>query len=572
VPTGLSPATIKAAYGLSNITFNANGQTIHGDGSGQTIAIIVAYHDPNLVSDLNTFDSAYQLPSATLNQINLAGNQTDRGWAGEETLDAEWAHAIAPGAKIDVVEAKSASTQDLLAAVNEAKSLPGVSVVSMSWGGAETPNEATYDSIFTTPAGHQGITFIAASGDSGPTAGAQWPASSPNVLSVGGTTLSVSSTGANLGESAWSGSGGGYSLYEAEPAYQASAQSSGRRSTPDVAFDADPNTGVSVYTTDPSTGQGGWQTVGGTSVGAPSWAGIIAILDQGLAAQGKGTLDGATQSLPALYDLPSMAFNSVSNTTTRGFGFLGFAAPTSSETSTGLGSPNGSNLINDVISGTTQSSTGEANSGQTVGGSQTGSSGSGTVTTGGSSVGGGQSSGGGVTGVGQGAGGVQEPPWLPIGWWPIGSWPIFTGGSTAGSSGGTQTSGAQNPPTTPVSSTPGSGGAVTHGGHSVRHVRIPVHAHHAVATTPSGRGVAGSNVVRHKVSANEVSAPTNTATLTVALGSLAGGSIESLTISLPASLSSFAPIPWQNAPQVGLAWTGAARSPYLGRSRDGSSA
>ena len=118
----------------------------------------------------------------------------------------------------------------------------------MSWGFTEMSNESSYDSYFTTPAGQAGITFIAASGDDGVV---EYPATSPNVLSVGGTTLNLSGSGTYGSETAWIDSGGGYSQYEPEPGYQESVQQTGMRSTPDVSFDGDPNTGVEVYATPP---------------------------------------------------------------------------------------------------------------------------------------------------------------------------------------------------------------------------------------------------------------------------------------------------------------------------------
>jgi hypothetical protein len=251
----------------------------------------------------------------------------------------EWAHAIAPGARIVVVEARSASTQDLLAAVRTARAMAGVSVVSMSWGGSEYAGQTASDSVFTTPAGHTGITFVAASGDAGSAGGAEWPSSSANVVAVGGTTLRVTASGVYQGESVWAGSGGGRSRYESEPAYQRTIQASGRRTTPDVAFDADPSTGVLVYATDPTTGLGGWAQVGGTSLGAPAWAAIIAIADQGRVLAGKSTLDGASQTLSALYSLPSSDYHAVAN-------LSGTAvSPT-------LGSPNGEALVDGLVGST----------------------------------------------------------------------------------------------------------------------------------------------------------------------------------------------------------------------------
>ena len=383
--SGLTPAQLTAAYGLSAIEFTtSSGKTVNGTGSGETIALIEAYHDPTIVSDLHTFDQTFGLPDPNLTVVNQAGNAvsatapTNTGWTEEEALDVETAHAVAPGANILVVEANSQNIQDLMAAVNTARNTPGVVAVSMNWGFSETPNETSYDTYFTTPAGHQGITFIASSGDNGSLAGASYPAASPNVLSVGGTTLLLSSSGTYQSESAWTDSGGGYSQYEPEPSYQAKVQSTGYKATPDVAFDGDPNTGVQVYVTLPTYygSQGSWLTVGGTSLGSPSWAGIIAITDQGRALAGEESLDGPTQTLPLLYAAPSSDFNTVAAASSSfwggggyGYGYgafgsslfggsgLGASATTSSSstganTATGLGSPNGPALVSGLVAST----------------------------------------------------------------------------------------------------------------------------------------------------------------------------------------------------------------------------
>ncbi len=382
--SGLTPAQITSAYGLNAITFSTSSGTVKGDGTGETIALIEMYHDPNLQSDLQTFDTAYGLPTPTLNVINQAGSQTDSGWGEEESLDVEWAHAIAPGANLVVVEAApgytdSQALQNLMTAVSTASSTPGVTVVSMSWGFNEFPGETQYDSDFTTP----GITYIAAAGDS---PGVDYPAASPDVLSVGATTLNLNGSGGYGSETAWYDSGGGYSQFEAELAYQESVQSSGERSTPDVAFDGDPNTGASVYFT-PATGggywnwntpQGSWQTVGGTSLGTPAWAGIIAIADQGRLLSGMSSLSGATQTLPSLYALPASDFHSIAASPTStpgnggggGFPWGGFggwggwggggnnltggsSSGATANTSTGVGTPNGLSLIDDLAASTT---------------------------------------------------------------------------------------------------------------------------------------------------------------------------------------------------------------------------
>jgi hypothetical protein len=343
--SGLSPAQVTQAYGLNAIGFTTSSGTIKGNGAGEVIALIEAYHDPYIQSDLATFDQANDLPRANLIVANQAGSIANPGWELEEALDVEWAHAIAPGATILVVEAQSQSRQSMLRAVNAARNTPDVVAVSMSWGFYEFANEATYNYYFTTPPGHIGITFAAASGDSGPQGGAEWPSVSPTVLAVGGTSLAIDAQGHYLFESAWSGSSGGYSQYEAEPGYQRSVQVTGRRSTPDVAFDGDPNTGVAVYLTSYFTGQGSWETVGGTSVGTPIWAAIIAIVDEGRNLSGEGSLDGATQTLPDLYSLPSTDFNAIAPLPH----FVGAVAGSGANTSTGRGTPVGQSLIGGLV-------------------------------------------------------------------------------------------------------------------------------------------------------------------------------------------------------------------------------
>src|SRR5262249_14398572 len=185
-------------------------------------------------------------------------------------LDVEWAHAIAPRAHIVLVEAKSNSFADLMQAIDTAVTKYNANVVSMSFGGNEFASEVNYDFHFSK---WPNVTFVASSGDN--VCGVEYPAASPYVLAVGGTTLNLSSDGTWGGESAWSGSGGGVSAYEGRPSYQGGT--SGGRVVPDVAYDADPNTGFAVYDSYKYQGQSGWFVVGGTSAGAPQWAAITAI-------------------------------------------------------------------------------------------------------------------------------------------------------------------------------------------------------------------------------------------------------------------------------------------------------
>ncbi len=338
----LTPAQVRQAYGMNAIEFSAGGQTIQGSGAGQTIAIVGAYHNPFVTNELYAFDSMYGLSNPTMSQVDMAGAQTNLDWAQEEALDVEWSHVMAPGASLIVVEAASASTSALMNAVNLARNLPGVSVVSMSWGGPEFWGETSYDPFFTTPAGHNGVTFVTASGDSGAKSGAGWPASSPNVVSVGGTSLWVDAAGNTLLETVWSGSGGGYSVLEREPAYQRGVQHKGRRSIPDVALVADPNTGVPVLVVDPSDGQGSWGTFGGTSLSTQLFGGLIAVADQGRSLAGLGTLDGASQTLPLLYSVSAADFRAVT------VGSNGYRASSGYDLLTGLGAPRGAALVSDL--------------------------------------------------------------------------------------------------------------------------------------------------------------------------------------------------------------------------------
>src|SRR5438445_12741926 len=179
---GLTPTQIRHAYGFDGLSCSSSNTC----GSGQTVAIVDAFNDPNIQSDLHTFDSAFGLPTCTTSNgcFTIATPQgaprTDRGWALEISLDVEWAHAIAPGAKILLVEAATNSFANLFSAVDFAASQTGVHQVSMSWGGGESSTEVGSDSHFQVT----GVTFFASSGDSGH--GIIYPSASPFVVSVGG--------------------------------------------------------------------------------------------------------------------------------------------------------------------------------------------------------------------------------------------------------------------------------------------------------------------------------------------------------------------------------------------------
>jgi subtilisin-like proprotein convertase family protein len=355
----LTPSLMRHIYGIDQVLFGS----IQGDGSGQTIALIDAYDYPTALTDLQTFDAQFGLPdppsfrrvaqdgSTNYPSTDPAGAGNPNGtWELEESLDVEWSHAIAPAANIILVEANTNSYADLIQnAAGWARNQPGVSAISMSFGGGEFSTETSLDSYLTTPSGHSGITFVASTGDSGKPG--EWPSYSPNVLAIGGTSLHPS--GSSYGtEDGWSGSGGGISTYESQPSYQKGVvtQSATQRTNPDVAMDADPNTGVAVYDSYdyPSNP---WIQLGGTSLSAPMWAGLMAITNQGRALAGRTPLDGPTQTLPTIYSLPAADFHDITT------GANGFAAGPGYDLVTGRGSPIANLLIPDLagdasISGT----------------------------------------------------------------------------------------------------------------------------------------------------------------------------------------------------------------------------
>jgi subtilase family serine protease len=339
VPSIFTPAQIEQAYGFNQITFSTPTGTVAGNGAGQTIAIVDAYDDPNIYSDLHTFDTRFGIadpPSFTI--MKQSGTVANATWAQETALDVEWAHAIAPGARIVLGEARSTSLSDLVAEVDVVADMPGVSVVSMSWSATEWASEGSFDNNFTTPAGHQGVTYVASSGDNGDIAA--WPAISPNVLSVGGTSLYTNANGSYENETSWSYGGGGVSAYEYKPSYQNLVLTgASKRTNPDVSFDANPSTGLYTYNSYESSG---WFEAGGTSDGAPQWAALVAIADQGRALEGKSTLDGPSQTLYALYRMAQTSettyFHDVTSGSNTKAGY---------DDETGLGSP----IANMVVGG-----------------------------------------------------------------------------------------------------------------------------------------------------------------------------------------------------------------------------
>jgi hypothetical protein len=350
-PSGaVTPAQMRHFYNIDTVNFAG----IVGDGSGQTIAIVDAYDDPNALSDLQHFDSYYGLPDPpSFKQYNQSAQllqesggaglppgqgKHGNGWQIEESLDIQWAHVIAPAANIILVEANSASNSDLFTAVSAASSL--AHVVSMSWGSKEYSGESAGDSTFTAA----GVTYLAATGDTG-AAQTNYPAASVNVIAVGGTTISPTlgnSDGTYTGEVAWGSTGGDVSPYESKPSYQNSVLSGTQRGTPDVSMDADPNTGVAIYDSFDFGTSTPWAQYGGTSLATPLWAALIAIANQGRATASLTPLSGRNQALPMLYSAASSNLHDITSGSNGG----GNTAGVGYDTVTGIGTPVANKLLN----------------------------------------------------------------------------------------------------------------------------------------------------------------------------------------------------------------------------------
>jgi hypothetical protein len=348
-PNGITPQQMRRAYGADQISFGGAA----GDGTGQTIAIVIFGSHPTALSDLQNFDAYYGLQNPpSFHRYDENGGTSypaaTSGFEGqEEALDIEWSHVMAPNASIDVIECTN-STVDLFDhGVVTAANLPGVSVISMSFGTGDTGGLTGFDHDFTTPAGHTGVTFLSSSGDSGSDSGVvNYPSDSPNVVAVGGTNVYFTDGAGDYSmETGWSGSGGGISNYESQPGYQSgqvNGVSSTKRTVPDVSMNA--GFGVSVYDTTDNPASSPWGNgIGGTSQACPMFAGLVAVADQGRVRAGLTALDGPTQTLPRIYAATSSDYHDITS------GNNGqYSAGTGYDLVTGRGSPIANRLINDL--------------------------------------------------------------------------------------------------------------------------------------------------------------------------------------------------------------------------------
>ena len=259
---GYAPAQLLTAYGLTS----ANPTT--------TVAIVDAYANPNAAADLAAYRTQFRLGPVTLTQVSQTGGSISRvrhnvGWGQEEMLDLEMVSAICPSCGILYVGAKSASFNDLAAAVDRAATM-AAKVISNSYGGREFSTESGIASHYS----HTGIAITVSSGDSG--FGVEAPAAFNTVTAVGGTTLKLDGNNNRISETVWSGAGSGCSAYITKPSWQQDPACS-RRTVADVAAVADPSTGVAVYDSYGSTGGANWMVFGGTSVAAPIIGAVYAL-------------------------------------------------------------------------------------------------------------------------------------------------------------------------------------------------------------------------------------------------------------------------------------------------------
>ncbi|MEZ0110282.1 hypothetical protein ABH920_004297 [Catenulispora sp. EB89] len=333
IPSGVGygPSQLQSAYNLTSASAS--------NGAGRTIAIVDAYDDANAASDLAAYRSAAGLPAANFTKVNQNGQTSPLpaappsgdDWTVEESLDLDMASAICPLCKIVLVEANDDSSDGLYVAQAAAANVAGY--ISNSWGGTESSSETSEDSTYFTHA--SGIVTTVSAGDSD--YGASYPATSPNVVSVGGTNLTTASNSRGWTESVWNttpgseGTGSGCSAYEAKPSWQAALSlpsGCSNRIDNDVAADADPATGVAVY--DTSNGNSGWQEVGGTSASSPMVAAMFALAGNA----GATPAQDIYQHTANFYDVTSGDDGSCtpSYLCTAGAGYDG---------PTGIGTPNG---------------------------------------------------------------------------------------------------------------------------------------------------------------------------------------------------------------------------------------
>jgi subtilase family serine protease len=363
-----APDQIRQAYNMIPIPTdltNLTKEQAASLGAGQTIYVISAYYNPNTANDLATFNARFGLPTCKTKTLTskdalplapadstctlVLANATTDGrltdtvpvfnstWASEAALDVQWAHAIAPLARIVLVSGVNATLASIFGDITLANKM-GDGIVSMSLGVPEVSFSSTFDSYFNK----SNMTYVAATGDSGNAV--NWPAVSTKVLAVGGTWLNYSNnTRIELG---WTGSGGGVSSYIQKPSYQSNINTK-MRSIPDVSFNASPQSGQFVYVTQGNAKMGYWFSLYGTSASTPEWAGILAIANANRALSNKPPLGVPNNKIYSVYNTSNSLYATdfydiMSGTNGK---CVTCTASTGYDTVTGLGSPNVNNLL-----------------------------------------------------------------------------------------------------------------------------------------------------------------------------------------------------------------------------------
>ena len=334
--TVYTPQQIRKGYGIDLTNL---------DGSGITVAVIIAYSYPNLQTDFNVFCNQFNLPLITLDIRKMATSVSfNSGWALEECLDIQMIHSMAPKAKIMVVEAISSSFVDLNAAVSYANN-NGANIISMSYGGGEFSSESLYATVYN----RTNVCYVASAGDTA--AVVEVPSCFSNVLCVGGTTLNLDACGNRISESTWNNGGCGISRYIQKPNYQqnVSGITANFRYCCDISLIANPNTGVYVYYA------GNWYSVGGTSVSAPCTSGILALANQYRIANGKSLLTTISTSSNNIMNYLYKTIYSNNTNYRLNFNDINvgrdgsFTAKTGYDNPTGLGSPKVNILITSLL-------------------------------------------------------------------------------------------------------------------------------------------------------------------------------------------------------------------------------
>ena len=275
-----TPIQVQTAYGLNLISVSS-GKPL---GYGIKIAVITVYHYSNLQSDLNIYCKKYGLIPITLNIINQAGNISNTNWALESNLDVQMINTVAPGATVYVIEAKSTAFNDIKTALQTSVNL-GVNIISMSFGSSEFSTQSSLEYLFL----NTGIMFIASSGDNNIP---NYPATSGNVLALGGTILTLNQNNTRQSEIIWDLSGSGVSKYTPTPSYQNVVNNSNKRNIPDLCLLGSSNSSFIIY----SSINGGYINIGGTSVSTPLMAGIVAIANQLRKINNKAMLNSISSS------------------------------------------------------------------------------------------------------------------------------------------------------------------------------------------------------------------------------------------------------------------------------------